>query len=360
VLQRLGELSESVEKQFDFIRAQLDEMREGQETEIQQVRTEFKQSQDLPQRERAATEGAMDHVKKRLDAFHAELTELREGQEKEVQRFRADLKQSEDTSKRAQAAAEGALRNVKELEEFVTANVFDHSAFRDLKAQVREAVRYLDDESQRLGGRLEFQSQQLQVVVTKTVSQAQKDFKDLELRLMLQSLVAGTFALKVPSMTEDAKSKSLRFLEGEEARVKALSQRSPRARLSEEELLDELTREFPAKPRLQRPSLLGGSCDLALVPAETERQDPRGLVELLSAEIFCIDAMAHDDFSRKICLEALRRRAAELRSSATAEALEAIHAEALAASHVDTIPTEITKPLVVTPTNRRISVTERL
>eukprot|EP00439_Symbiodinium_sp_Y106_P034870 s1373_g4.t1 len=124
--------------------------------------------------------------------------------------------------------------------------------------------------------------------------------------------------------TEDAKSKSLRFLEGEEACVKALSQRSPRARLSEEDF-----------GRLQRPSLLGGSRDLALVPAETERQDPRGLVELLSAEIFCIDAIAHDDFSRKICLEALRRRAAELRSSATAQALEAIHAEALAASHAD-------------------------
>jgi len=300
-----------------------------------------------------------DNVQEQLDNFTKQVMEIEKKQESQLQKVWGTLKHNADIAKRAEKSVHAALEKMMEIEETVKANVFDHSAFSQLQAQVKEAVEYLDEESQQKIGRLSSQHRRLEQVVKKNVTRTCQDYKDLDLRLTLQSLAASTFALKATTMQEEARAKSLRYLEGEEARVKGAMKhqegKSPRARLAEEEIVVELSQETPAKPHGKRPSLLGGPGSLAI--AESERSQTRGLLELLTAEIFCINAVARDDYTRQMCVDVLKKKAAELRSPTTmADQLETIHMDALSAASSDVIPDEMHEPLKVAAVADRPSV----
>ncbi|CAJ1456688.1 unnamed protein product [Effrenium voratum] len=293
------------------------------------------------------------------EAVQAELSTLRqrfEETEKENGRqFRqlyGSLKHDADLIKRTQAASVAANENAQILEEKVNNLNFDDEKFAHLRQEVREAVQYLDEVKIR---RLTSQCSKVEHVLQKSVTKILADCKDLDHRLTLQSVAASTFSLKAIALSEEQRTKSLKYLSGEELRIKERMTGTPRNRLSDEDILLELN--TAARPEVsERPlALMSGPG-----PLEQKSTDGKGVLELLAAEVFVLNAFELDEYHRKMCTEFLNKKASELRGGPTLAVLQEIHSQALRASESDMIPEELVQPVRLSLSGSRPSLTERL
>eukprot|EP00438_Fugacium_kawagutii_P010876 Skav216260 [mRNA] locus=scaffold20:782085:795898:- [translate_table: standard] len=94
-------------------------------------------------------------------------------------------------AERATKTCDEAERKVEGIEEKVRHLLLIEPRFANFRQEVQEALQYLDE-----------------------------DYKELDNRLTVQALAASTFSLKAVSMDAESRTKSLKFLASEEARVK--------------------------------------------------------------------------------------------------------------------------------------------
>lgn len=211
------------------------------------------------------------------------------------------------------------------MEEKVNGLTFDGDAFRQLRLEVEEAVQYLQAQCERV----------------------EQDCKDLDYRMSVQALAASTFSLKVVSMDAATREKSLKYLAGEEKRVKAKASPQTKAAMAARQTTSPRATAVAQRAEGPRPTGQVRSVSPDSTPQTSprgpgplneERRETPGLAEALVSEVFCLEAAELSESERKMCVSLLKQRLAGLRSSTlNKEILEEIHQEALRYSQHDAI-----------------------
>eukprot|EP00913_Durusdinium_trenchii_P020338 g19106.t1 len=188
------------------------------------------------------------------------------------------------------------------MEEKVNGLTFDGDAFRQLRLEVEEAVQYLQAQCERV----------------------EQDCKDLDYRMSVQALAASTFSLKVVSMDAATREKSLKYLAGEEKRVKAKASPQTKAAMAARQTTSPRATAVAQRAEGPRPTGQVRSVSPDSTPQTSprgpgplneERRETPGLAEALVSEVFCLEAAELSESERKMCVSLLKQRLAGLRSS---------------------------------------------
>lgn len=287
----------------------------------------------MPVRSGSADDGLKDWVAEAVNSLNqtlqgelAKFQERMEDHEKNTRRTLVELARRSDQNtlmiERATRAADHAAQKVDQVEEKAKGLLVIEPKFATFRQEVQE-VRFT---------KLASQCNRLERVLKKSVHRICEDYRELDNRMTVQALAASTFSLKAVAMDADARTKSLKFLAGEESRVKEHLQQSPRKsqvelRASEEDLWADLEEEPSASgPVRERPMISN-------IGPMVESRGTLGLLDLLTSEVFCLKAMSFNETDRQNCASALKRHMLQLQSSgASKEILEGIHAEAMHAA----------------------------
>lgn len=276
---------------------------------------------------------AVNGLNQALQGELAKFQERMENHEKNTRRTLVELaRRSEQNTlmiERATRAADHAAQKVEHVEEKAKGLLVIEPKFATFRQEVQEALQYVDEVR---FTKLASQCNRLERVLKKSVHRICEDYRELDNRMTVQALAASTFSLKAIAMDADARTKSLKFLAGEESRVKEHLQSSPRKsqadlRASEEDMWADLEEDpASASPIRERPMISN-------IGPMVESRGTLGLLDLLTSEVFCIKAMSFNENERQNCAAALKRHMLQLQSSgASKEILEGIHAEAMHAA----------------------------
>lgn len=274
---------------------------------------------------------AVNGLSQALQGELAKFQERMENHEKSTRRTLVELaRRSEQNTlmiERATRAADHASLKVEQVEEKAKGLLVIEPKFATFRQEVQEALQYVDEVR---FTRLASQCNRLERVLKKSVHRICEDYRELDNRMTVQALAASTFSLKAIAMDAEARTKSLKFLAGEESRVKEHLQSSPKKsqaqlRASEEDLWADLEDQSASGP-IERPMISN-------IGPMVESRGTLGLLDLLTSEVFCLKAMSFNENERQHCASALKRQMLQLQSSgASKEILEGIHAEAMHAA----------------------------
>lgn len=287
---------------------------------------------------------AVNGLNQALQGELAKFQERMENHEKSTRRTLVELaRRSEQNTlmiERATRAADHASLKVEQVEEKAKGLLVIEPKFATFRQEVQEALQYVDEVR---FTRLASQCNRLERVLKKSVHRICEDYRELDNRMTVQALAASTFSLKAIAMDADARTKSLKFLAGEESRVKEHLQSSPRKsqvelRASEEDLWGDLEEDQSASGPIREKPMISN------IGPMVQSRGTLGLLDLPTSEVFCLKAMSFNETERQHCATALQRCRAYLRSScqrhmlqlqssgASKEILEGIHAEAMHAA----------------------------